>query len=248
MNKIVCFYWLGDRWQETVGPIPVEQAYQNHLKRVGTVSKELATKYINNLYANIRRFSTVSFEFICFTNEDLENLTPQIIVKRFHMASSKGVLPRMYMFSVEAGLMGSQVLALDLDIIITGSLDNLLNYKGPFCTRKSWTRGEETLLDGDVMSFRANETMEGLLWKPIAHSPKIVEEVTGGRERAWVRHVLKDVSEIDTWDVVCPGQVCSYKHHVLKLGKVPDNTRIISCHGYPRPHQIEDKWRTEYWK
>jgi hypothetical protein len=153
------------------------------------------------------------------------------------------------MFSGEAGLMGSQVLSLDLDVIITGSLDNLLQYKGAFCTRKSWTPGEETLIDGDIMSFRANDTMERLFWNPIVHMTKTVEEVTQGRERIWVRYVMKDlVKAVDTWDEVCPGQICSYKHHVMRSGKLPEGTRIVSCHGYPRPHQIEQKWRMDYWR
>jgi hypothetical protein len=247
MNTVVCFYWQGDRWQEKAGHTPSDKSFQNHLKRSGTVSKELAAKYVNNLFEGVSRWTKEPFKFICFTCEELD-LNPNIETRPWYQITSKGVLPRMYMFSEDAGLFGSQVLCLDIDVIITGSLDNLLQYRGLFCTRKSWTRGEETLIDGDIMSFSAGKETEELFWNPLVRDIKKVEELSlGGRERFWVREVLKG-REVDTWQEVFPGQVCSYKFHVMSKGKVPQGTRIISCHGYPRPHQIETKWRTEYWK
>lgn len=245
MKNIVCFYWLGDRWQEEPGHNPSDVSFQNHLKRSGPVSRELASKYVNNLYQGIKRWTTIPFNFICFTNEHLQ-LDENIHVKRFPLITKKGVLPRMYMFSQEAGLWGTQVLSLDIDLIIVGSLDDLLRYDGLFCTRKSWTRGEETLIDGDIMSFRAGEETEQMFWKPLVHQTKTVEEITQGRERFWVRQVMQGKTA-DTWQDVCPEQVASYKHHIRPLGRVPAATRIISCHGHPRPHQIKDAWRTEYW-
>lgn len=247
MNHIICFYWQGDRWQEKEGHRPTDTSYQNHLRRSGTVSKELASKYVNNLYEGVCRWTKTPFKFVCFTNENLD-LSEGIEKRGFSMLTTKGVLPRMYMFSKEAGLTGAQVLSLDIDLIITGSLDDLLSYNGMFCTRKSWTRGEETLLDGDIMSFKADEKTESLFWNPIVAATPLVEALSGGgRERFWVRHVMEG-KHADTWQDLFPGQVVSYKHHVRGKKGIPNNTRIISCHGHPRPHQITDKWRTEYWK
>lgn len=247
MNNIVCFYWKGDRWQDTPAIPTADTSFRNHLRRSGLVSDELASKYVNNLYQGIKRHTTTPFNFICFTNENL-TLSTEVEKRPLKLVTSKGVLPRMYMFSKEAGLHGSQVLSLDIDLIITGSLDSLLAYDGLFCTRKSWTRGEETLIDGDIMSFKAGPMSESLFWTPLVEDIEKVEQISGGgRERFWVRHVMK-TWEVDTWDQICPGQVCSYKHHIQPQKKVPPSVRIISCHGHPRPHQIEDKWRAKYWK
>lgn len=246
INNIVCFYWQGDRWRETAeGPIPKDISYARHLDRVGTVSRELASKYVNNLLQGVLRFSKEPFNFICFTNEDLD-LDQGVEVRPLKMVTTKGVMPRMYMFSKEAGLFGSQVLSLDLDLLITGSLDDLISYRGLFCTRKSFTRGEETQLDGDIMSFTAGEETEKMFYTPLTQNLPLVDEISQGRERFWVRYVMDDVA--DTWQDLFPGQVCSYKHHVLKAGKLPPNARIVSCHGFPRPHQITHQWRTTYWK
>jgi hypothetical protein len=247
MNHIICFYWQGDRWQEGTSYKPSDPSFVNHLKRSGPVTRELASKYVNNLFRGASRFTTVPFKFICFTNERL-NLDSSIAVRPFPLITTKGVLPRMYMFSKDAGLFGSQVLCLDIDVIITGALDDLLNYRGMFCTRLSWTRGEETLIDGDIMSFRAGIATENLFWDPIQKDVANAERISGGgRERFWVRHVMG--GHADVWQKEVPGAVCSYKHHVVPNKKqIPEGTKIVSCHGYPRPHQIEDKWRTEYWK
>ena len=248
MNTVCCFYWQGDRWQESENYQSSDTSFKNHLKRTGTVTKELATKYINNLYQGICRYTLAPFKFVCFSNETLPAVHPDIELRFLPMLTTKGVLPRMFMFSEEAGLFGDQVLSLDLDLIITGPLDDLLGYDGLFCTRKSWTRGEETLIDGDIMSFTAGKMNEDLFWKPLKQDIEKVEAISnGGRERLWVRHVMQ-TWEVETWDSFIPNQIVSYKHHIRPLGHVPSETRIISCHGYPRPHQIKDKWRMEYWK
>jgi hypothetical protein len=247
MNHIICFYWQGDRWQGKEGHVPADSSYRNHLKRIGTVSTDLASKYVNNLFRGASRWTQLSFKFICFTNEPL-TLDSGIEVRSFKQVTTKGVLPRMYMFSEAAGLFGSQVLCLDIDVVITGSLDPLLKYEGLFCTRRSWTRGEETLIDGDIMSFKAGRTTEVMFWDPLVTNMDHVDKVSeGGRERFWVRHVLNG-KIVDTWQEFCPGKVHSYKHHIRPAGGIIEGTSIISCHGHPRPHQIEDKWITEYWK
>ena len=245
MKKIVCFYWQGDRWQETTSQTQ-DTSFDRHVKRVGLVSKELAARYVNNLYNGVRRWTKEPFDFICFTNEDLV-LNKEIEIRPFPLITTKGVLPRMYMFSEAAGLFGHQVLSLDIDLIITGSLDDLLKYEGVFCTRMSWTRGEQHLIDGDIMSFKAGKETEAMFWTPLVKDIKAVEKISGGgRERMWMRYIIGN--KADTWQQLIPGQVCSYKHHFVPTGKIPYGARIISCHGFPRPHQIMDKWRTEFWK
>lgn len=246
--KVVCFYWQGDRWQEEGQPNekPTDVSYQRHLQRVGVTTRGLVEDYVLNLYLSVLKWATEPFEFICFTNENLKVGIEGITFQPFPLITKKGVLPRMFMFSRESGLFGHQVLSLDLDIVITGSLQDIMGYKGDFCTRISWTRGEEHLIDGDIMSFRAGPENEERFWTPLVNNIEEVETITQGRERVWMRQQIGDKADI--WSKVSPGQVCSYKHHVKPLGRLPENTRIVSCHGHPRPHQIEEQWRIENWR
>lgn len=241
---VICFYWQGERWREDGR---ADGEFSSHLKRTGTASRELVVRYVNNLYKGVRRFASRDFTFICFTNEKMKGLNINIKTRPFHSPTEKGVLPRLYMFSRDAGLFEQQVLCLDLDVVITGQLDDIMEYEGLFCARSKFKPGEEYKLDGDIMSFQASEKTEELFWKPFVENVEESVKMTNGRERYWMRHVADDFA--DRWDNFAPGQVISYKRHVEKKGKeLPDNARIVSCHGFPRPHQIKDKWIKEYWK
>jgi len=246
---VICFYWQGDRWQqygykEQEGRVNRQQHF---IEKVGCVEDYLPAKYVNNLYKGVKRFTNKPFKFICFTNEPLK-LNPDIEVRPFRMVTREGIIPRMYMFSREAGLFGHQVLCLDLDIVIVGSLKRIMDYDGLFCARSKFKMGEEWKLDGDIIGFRAGEETENLLWNPFIKDVRWAEQVTGGRERYWFRRVVGDIA--DRWDQVAPKQIVSYKRHVRKNSDspLPPAARIVSCHGTPRPHQIQKEWIKQYWK
>ena len=161
------------------------------------------------------------------------------------MVTDCGVLPRLFMFSRGAGLFGHQVLCLDIDVVIVGTLKPLMDYEGLFCARSKFAPNEGYKLDGDIMSFRACEAVEDIFWKPFIANVDAAVELTQGRERYWIRHVANNLAH--RWDVEAPGSVISYKWHAKGLTHPPQGASIISCHGMPRPHQIRDKWVKDYW-
>jgi hypothetical protein len=217
---IICFYWRGDRWNE---------------------DSDLSSVYVNNLYRGVKKFANQSFQFVCFTNETILGLDSGIETREFPIHSSKGVLPRLYMFSKDAGLFGHQVLCLDLDLVITGRLDTLMNYRGLFCTRASFQ--DPTKVDGDIMSFWANRTNEMLFWDSFLKDIEGVEEYTQGQERKWMQLIAGDWA--DRW--ITPGEIVSYRRHARDWEEVPKGVSIVSFHGRPKPHQITKKWLKEYW-
>lgn len=244
---VICFYWNGDRWQQK--SFVEQKNYVNehkvHLSRAGKIADDLPVKYINNLYRGVERFATKDFQFVCFTNENLVGLDENVETRTFPMFTRKGVLPRVFMYSYEAGFGNEQVLCLDLDVVIVGSLKKLMDYNGLFCTRSKFRKGEEYKLDGDIISFRAGNEIENILWKPFINDPTGAEEITHGRERYWLRYAIGN--KADRWDVHAPGKIASYKRHIMGRD-VPNSVSIISCHGVPRPHQINERWIKEYWK
>jgi hypothetical protein len=246
MKTVICFYWEGDRWRSTLKDT-ADREYNHHLNKVGTVNSALASKYVNNLYRGVVSNSSDQIEFICFTNTTLQQLDKGIEVRRFKTVGLKGVLPRMYMFSEAAGLFGKQVLCIDIDVLITGSLDDILSYQGRYCTRESFVPGEAGVIDGDVQSFYACKDLEDIFWKPLEVATNESHKIANGRERLWLRHVATGFA--DTWQKFTPGQVVSYKFDIKNkfIIRKPAEARIISCHGFPRPHQLETKWAKQYW-
>lgn len=216
--NIVSFLWYGDRWD----------------------SNDMGLKYVETLHAMISRNLSLPFKFICFTNLSLP-IVEGIEYRLFAPPSWKGCLPRLWMYSPEAQLEG-QVLALDLDIIITGSLDDIASYRGEFCVRSKFQQGEEHKADGDIIGFRSGARKN--LWDKFTQDPQRVEASTGGRERYYYR--AADECK-DRWQNLYPGQIISYKRHVKGKG-LPRNARIVSCHGNPRPHEINEKWAKENWR
>ena len=101
------------------------------------------------------------------------------------------------------------------------------------------------MLDGDVISFQSGPENEKRLWTAFIEGKEEAEAMTKGRERFWYRHVVGDKAE--RWDKYAPGQIVSYKRHVIRLRRLPHNARIVSCHGVPRPHEINMLWRRKYW-
>lgn len=245
MKHVICFYWQGDRWQEKENTYePEDPKFKRHARRVGPNTRALVERYVNNLYLGVKKHAVEDFKFVCFTNDSL-NVLEDIELRPFRRVTDRGVLPRMFMFSREAGLFGSQVLCLDLDVVITGSLSDIMGYEGHFCARERFAPGQEHLPDGDIMSFHACKEHEELFWDPLVYATKEVEEFTKGRERLWVEEVMG--KRADLFCNVAPGQVRSYKMHVKHNGL--KNARIVSCHGFPRPHQIKNEsWLNENWK
>lgn len=261
--KVVCFYWWGDRWQTTdyVDPQGHTNLQSSNLRALGHVTEDLPVRYINNLYRGVKRFAPkdMDFQFILYTNEQMPELRAGIEVRPLPMITKHGVLPRLYMFSREAGLFGHQVLCLDIDVVVVGDLSDIIGYDGLFCARSKFKPGEEWKLDGDIMSFQAGEETERMFWQPFVADVDAAVKLTQGRERYWFRHVANDVA--DRWEIVAPGQIVSYKRHVnynpvFRQGGIPDPVRIVSCHGVPRPHQIAGlvnnnrkcRWIKGYWK
>ena len=232
MLKVVCFYWLGDRWQNSgLGP-----------------------EYINKLFRGVSRHLSAPFQFICFTNEQVQDqLDEGITTKPINFPKMDGSvnLPRQYMFCLDSGLReGDQVLALDLDLVIVGSLNDIASYDGEFCARSKFKNPHK--LDGDIVGFRPSEELEELFWNRLIRDFDGILQRTRGAERYWFRETVGryfEDGDCDRWEELCPGQIVSFKANMKhNPHKLPNNARIVSCHGNPSPHQMQHEWSKEHWK
>lgn len=92
--------------------------------------------YINRLYAMVARNITPPFTFTCFTDnragihsdvlcEDLPDIDYEIPETR------RGIWPKSRLWGAKLGSLSGAVLFLDLDLIITGSLDDFFTFGNP---------------------------------------------------------------------------------------------------------------------
>jgi hypothetical protein len=206
-------------------------------------------EYVNRLFRGVSRQLTPEARFACFA-QDMRKITrgidPELGIEVLPLLSPSwlGCLPKLYAFSPTTGLKG-RVLVFDLDTVIVGSLDDIASYDGPLATR-AWFKGLSQrkpvwLSGGDLLSFEAGANQ--MFWDLLSSDPVAIEEETGGRERYVYRNYA---SQIDYWQDLFPGQVVSYKNDVKRRG-LPENARVVSCHGNPRPHKIKEEWAKENW-
>jgi hypothetical protein len=81
--------------------------------------------YVNKLYRGVTRFTTVPFEFMCFT-EDSDGLDPAITAKPLKQKWQTW-WSKVHIFDAENyPSPNARVFYIDLDMIISGSLDELL--------------------------------------------------------------------------------------------------------------------------
>ena len=92
--------------------------------------------YVNRLYGMVARNITPPFTFTCFTDSeegirdevDCQPL-PEIAVEI--PKTRRGIWPKARLWGEKLGTLEGNVLFLDLDLVVTGSLDRFFTYGGP---------------------------------------------------------------------------------------------------------------------
>jgi hypothetical protein len=93
-------------------------------------------RFINRLYAMVARNITPPFSFTCFTDSD-QGVRPEVDCQPlppldFVMPkNTKGKWPKARLWSKTLGTLTGPVLFLDLDLVITGNLDEFFSYGDP---------------------------------------------------------------------------------------------------------------------
>lgn len=195
-----------------------------------------APAYVSNLADMVRRnlADGMEGEFICFTDQP-DDYGPGITVRPLpaDLPSwwSKLALHRDGLFDA-----GDRILFLDLDTLITGRLDEIAAYDGPFAILRDFYRPDG--LQSAVMTWEAGTTTDIWASYEAAGCP---QDVQGG-DQAWIE-VMRLDSAVRLQDAF-PDLFCSYK---LIKGP-PAKASVVCFHGKPRPHEVLTGWVPEVWK
>lgn len=215
---VVCFLW-GD-WPED--------------------KPELGPEYVRRLRDSVFKNSTVQCDFITFMDPekyfstDLEHVCRYVMPSRFQDLLWN--LRKISMFSCWAGLIDYEwVVALDLDLLILGNIDFLLEHrsKGMMTCMAAYQKD----IGGSVVAFDpAQRWCEDLTWWLLNNTEEL-EKRTKGSERKFYRMAVDKgvLPEVQYWQAQYPGKILSYK-----VDGIPSNGEaIVRFHGQPRPHQTE---------
>ncbi len=221
--NIICLYWRGkDRpgWEDTF----------------------LGMEYVFKLYKGFERNCTIPFKFFCLI-ENVPTFTfPGIKFLKLDSPSWRGCLPKYSVFNPSYNFKG-RVFVCDLDVVITGNVDDILSYDGEFATRSTFRGKKES--GGDLVAFEGGTYQ--WIWDEFKNETQRVVDFTKGRER-WVYRYDRRMRKLKFLQDLFPDQIYSYKNHCNRGRGLPENARMVSCHGNPRPHEIRDDWVKEHWR
>ena len=220
-----------------------------------------SAEYVNVLYSMVERNISPPFKFICFT-EDPNNLRSEVEVRNLPNGLH-GWWYKPWLFSKDTLLEGT-ILYIDLDVVISGSLDKLFDYSpGDWCTIRDFTRSmrpDWKKYNSSVIRFEAGQLE--YIWQNFkADKDNLMKRYFGDQD------YLFAVSQENNPAVLFPDDwIQSWKWEVRKskdltpgprgqrtLAKIENVKPGAECsicvfHGDPNPHNCLDPWVVDNWK
>ena len=216
-------------------------------------------EYVNKFYNAIKRNTTVPHRFICYTDDPsgVECETRPFLID----------LPVWWYI---IGLTNpdhdhnEQLFYFDLDTIVTGNIDHILNMQQPFATISDfgWPAGLQTAF------IMWDKTTRNNVWKYFTtkYSPadyanldcdytqwggtnQFLEECMGVvRINKNPTPAIENAPPVVRLQNEFPGDCASYKAQNL-AGKstIPENIKLVFFHGKPMPHEVSEDWMGTHW-
>jgi hypothetical protein len=218
------------------------------------------TAHVARMQAMLARHLTIPYTMVCLTDKPKE-LPPGVQAAKLPPTlpwDSKG-LRRMWLYSADAGRLGDRLLQLDLDVVITASLDPIVSRPEPFVIWKSDSNWKDKWAYNATVMLITPGAQEALWQRYMADPWRIFAEADAdgwgpkvNSDQALACYLLKD-QDVPVWteaDGIRAFRVFAGKHG--DRGQVlPAGTRLVSFHG-PRDPSIKDlqhkaPWIREHW-
>ena len=225
-------------------------------KPVNIICMKWGTKYgadyVNRLYGMIARHLILPFQLSCFT-DDACDIRPEVRICDLPKLQLPAGAPergwnKLSTLDTELGGLSGDVLFLDLDVVIVGSLDEFFSYPGKFLIIRDAKLRRRLIGNSSVYRFEVGRYADVLA--RFRHEFDTIRE-TYRNEQAYLSAAIHEKGELDFWpDVWCP----SFKYHCMKPwplsylqdATIPDGAKIAIFHGHPEPHEaiagITHKW------
>lgn len=223
-------------------------------------------EYINILYRMAQRHTTIPHDFVLYAGPEaekpgkLDGLDPAIRIVFTGMPSwwqnAKIMQPD------PVGIATKSLLFLDLDIVILGSLDDLIRFPSDFALSMEYPTGHIPV-GAERQAMRATNANIGIMLIRNNGAANVWGEYIKAGAPTWdplttrnrgalplaCQTIINDPRYGIKKDLFPSDWVCSYKYQVLKRG-IPADCRIVHFHGVPKPHQVlaQHAWVKENWQ
>lgn len=193
-------------------------------------------EYTNILFDMVRRNLPEGFEgsFTVFTDTEGE-YDPGIVVRPLPCPGLEGWWNKLSLFIPGLFDAGDRIVFIDLSTLITGRLDDIVKYDGPFAILRDFYRPDG--LQSAFMAWEANTYSE--IWESWVD---VDMPLLPGGDQDWIENVLFNYH---VWQTLYPEKFISYK---VSNGVIPHKASVVKFHGEPKPHQILSGWVPKVWK
>tara|TARA_B100000674_G_scaffold110022_1_gene81351 strand:- start:1606 stop:2334 length:729 start_codon:yes stop_codon:yes gene_type:complete len=222
--------------------------------------------YVNILFNMVSRNLNKPFKFVCFTDDPI-GIDPRVHILDLPSLNLPNNIPergwlKLTTFSKNLADLQGQALFLDLDVIVTGSLDELFEIEGEFFIIKDFIRRDLTG-NSSVYRFEIGKHEDVL-----TYFKNNFDEIKSKHrnEQEFLSSFMNKKNKLSYW----PEDWCkSFKKHCIHKGlkqffyppQLPAKAKIIIFHGKPNPPDalkgksgkwyrkvLPTPWVETYWK
>lgn len=210
-------------------------------------------EFVNRLYAAIQRYTERPTRLVCFT-DDSSGINPDVQthdIPPLDLPEIHANKPwrKITMWKKDLADLSGDVLFLDLDLVVTGNLDVLFDYKpGHYCVAENWTQMGQGI--GNTSCYRFPVGEHSYLYDTLqADSQAMIDKY-----RISQVYISREISDIHFW----PELWCaSFKHTLIpkwplnffKMPELPEDTRIVAFTGKPdQDEAIRGEWPAPWYK
>jgi hypothetical protein len=198
-------------------------------------------EYVNRLYAMVRRHLRGEFRFVCLTDR-VDGIRSEVTCFPIpDLKLPEGLPERGWkkLTTFEADLHGltGTALFLDLDVVVTESIDGFFEQPGEFLIIHDWKRPWRVTGNSSVYRFRLGAHADVL--EQFRATQASAREAFRN-EQAFLSDVLHKQGKLSYWP---SAWCCSYKYHCIprwptnywREPAIPAGTRIVIFHGEVNP-------------
>ncbi len=185
--------------------------------------------YVNRLAAMARRHTARPLRVVCFT-DDTRGLDADIEAQPLPVDGLTGWWNKVALFGETLPGVTGRVLYLDLDVVITGPLDSLLDHPGKFVIMDN---GYVPGFNSSVMLFDVGA--QAYVWQQFSVAE--TERIEGDQD--WMALTIPDA---ELW----PEEWC-VTYRLRAAEGPPRDTKVVVFSGRPNPDEYPAPWIRDYW-
>ncbi len=210
-------------------------------------------EFVNRLYSAVARNMTGNFRFVCFTDDAsgfMEGIDhqplPQINIPEPYQWTP---WRKLSCWQYPLANLEGDVLFLDLDLLVVGSLDEMFDYQpGKYLVIENWTQKGQNI--GNTSAYRFPAGTYADIFNNFNNDPdKVLADC-----RIEQQYISKYIDEQTFW----PREWCrSFKHELVpkfplnwfKTPELPEDAKIVAFTGKPDPDEaVIGKWDAPFYK